>query len=83
MPLIEFMTGIDLDYIPQQLEVPEERQFTSISSDDQESQIEENEQQFIIKIRGLKNRGATCYDGPATQGQGPPLPILPRMQRYG
>lgn len=61
MPLIEFMTGIDLDYIPQQLEVSEERQFTSISSDDQDSQIEENEQQFIIKIRGVKNRGATCY----------------------
>jgi len=56
------MTGIDLDYIPQQLEVSEERQFTSIASDDQDSQTEaESEQQFIIKIRGVKNRGATCY----------------------
>jgi len=57
------MTGIDLDYIPQQLEIPEERQYISIAhTHTQESQIEEeNEQQFIIKIRGLKNRGATCY----------------------
>lgn len=68
IPLIEFSIGIELN-VPQQLEQHPEQHQIRLSLLDHGFPHESTQEstEFIIEIKGLKNRGQTCYANSVVQ----------------